>query len=77
MGEILLLILHFSVPNSSLIMNNNSTISFTVNKEFFDPLMLEHALSTLLESMGVNVIESSVDNITEEENEEFMNKMCQ
>ena len=49
----------------------------TVNKEFFDPLMLEHALSTLLESMGVNVIESSVDNITEEENEEFMNKMCQ
>ena len=55
--------------------NNNSTISFTVNKEFFDPLMLEHALSTLLESMGVNVIESSVDNITEEENEEFMNKL--
>ena len=75
MGEILLLILHFPVPNSSLIMNNNSTISFTVNKEFFDPLMLEHALSTLLESMGVNVIESSVDNITEEENEEFMNKL--
>ena len=55
--------------------NNNSTISFTVNKEFFDPLMLEHALSTLLENMGVNVIESSVDNITEEENEEFMNKL--
>ena len=77
MGEILLLILHFPVPNSSLIMNNNSTISFTVNKEFFDPLMLEHALTTLLENMGVNVIESSVDNITEEENEEFMNKMCQ
>ena len=77
MGEILLLILHFPVPNSSLIMNNNSTISFTVNKEFFDPLMLEHALTTLLETMGVNVIESSVDNITEEENEEFMNKMCQ
>ena len=39
--------------------------------------MLEHALTTLLETMGVNVIESSVDNITEEENEEFMNKMCQ
>ena len=58
-------------------MNNNSTISFTVNKEFFDPLMLEHTLTTLLENMGVNVIESSVDNITEEENEEFMNKMCQ
>ena len=77
MGEILLLILHFPVPNSSLIMNNNSTISFTVNKEFFDPLMLEHALTTLLENMGVNVIESSVDNITEEENEVFMNKMCQ
>ena len=77
MGEILLLILHFPVPNSSLIMNNNSTISFTVNKEFFDPLMLEHALTTLLENMGVNVIESSVDNITEEENEEFINKMCQ
>ena len=77
MGEILLLILHFPVPNSSLIMNNNSTISFTVNKEFFDPLMLEHALTTLLETMGVNVIESSVDNITEEENEVFMNKMCQ
>ena len=77
MGEILLLILHFPVPNSSLIMNNNSTISFTVNKEFFDPLMLEHALTTLLETMGVNVIESSVDNITEEENEEFINKMCQ
>ena len=77
MGEILLLILHFPVPYSSLIMNNNSTISFTVNKEFFDPLMLEHALTTLLETMGVNVIESSVDNITEEENEEFMNKMCQ
>ena len=76
MGEILLLILHFPVPYSSLIMNT-STISFTVNKEFFDPLMLEHALSTLLESMGVNVIESSVDNITEEENEEFINKMCQ
>ena len=55
---------------------NTSTISFTVNKEFFDPLMLEHALTTLLENMGVNVIESSVDNITEEENEEFMNKMC-
>ena len=75
MGKNLLLILHFPVPYSSLIMNNNSTISFTVNKEFFDPLMLEHALSTLLESMGVNVIESSVDNITEEENEEFMNKL--
>ena len=77
MGEILLLILHFPVPNSSLIMNNNSTISFTVNKEFFDPLMLEHALTTLLETMGVNVIESSVDNITEEENEVFMKNMCQ
>ena len=76
MGKNLFFILHFPVPNSSLIMNN-STISFTVNKEFFDPLMLEHALTTLLETMGVNVIESSVDNITEEENEEFMNKMCQ
>ena len=77
MGKNLLYFLHFPVSYSSLIMNNNSTISFTVNKEFFDPLMLEHALTTLLESMGVNVIESSVDNITEEENEEFMNKMCQ
>ena len=76
MGEILLLILHFPVPYSSLIMNT-STISFTVDKTLIDPLMLEHALSTLLESMDVNVIESSVDNITEEENEEFMNKMCQ
>ena len=54
---------------------NTSTISFTVDKTLIDPLMLEHALSTLLESMDVNVIESSVDNITEEENEEFMNKL--
>ena len=76
MGEILLLILHFPVPYSSLIMNT-STISFTVDKTLIDPLMLEHALSTLLESMDVNVIGSSVDNITEEENEVFMNNMCQ
>ena len=74
MGEILLLILHYCSAYSSLIMNT-STISFTVDKTLIDPLMLEHALSTLLESMDVNVIESSVDNIIEEENEEFMNKL--
>ena len=76
MGEILLLILHFPVPYSSLIMNT-STISITIDKETFDPLMLEHALTTLLDNMNVNVIESSVDNVTKEENEEFINNMCQ
>lgn len=74
MGKNLLLILYFPVPYSSLIMNT-STISFTVDKTLIDPLMLEHALTSLLESMDVNVIESSVDNITEEENEVFMNNM--
>ena len=54
---------------------NTSTISFTVDKTLIDPLMLEHALTSLLESMDVNVIESSVDNITEEENEVFINNM--
>ena len=54
---------------------NTSTISFTVDKTLIDPLMLEHALTSLLESMDVDVIESSVDNITEEENEVFMNNM--
>ena len=74
MGKNLLLILYFPVPYSSLIMNT-STISFTVDKTLIDPLMLEHALTSLLESMDVDVIESSVDNITEEENEVFMNNM--
>jgi len=73
-GKNLLLILYFPVPYSSLIMNT-STISFTVDKTLIDPLMLEHALTSLLESMDVDVIESSVDNITEEENEVFMNNM--
>jgi len=73
-GKNPLFILHFPVPYSSLIMNT-STISFTVDKTLIDPLMLEHALTSLLESMDVNVIESSVDNITEEENEVFMNNM--
>ena len=70
MGKNLLLVLHFPVVNSSLIMNT-STISITVDKSEVNPLLLEQALYQLLEALKIEILESEVSNITEEENKEF------
>lgn len=70
MGKNLLLILHFPVVNSSLIMNT-STISITVDKSEVNPLLLEQGLYQLLEALKIEILESEVSNITEEENKEF------
>ena len=70
MGKNLLLILHFPAVNSSLIMNT-STISITVDKSEVNPLLLEQALYQLLEAFKIEILESEVSNITEEENKEF------
>tara|TARA_R100000005_G_C4855065_1_gene119431 strand:+ start:331 stop:549 length:219 start_codon:yes stop_codon:yes gene_type:complete len=69
-GKNLLLILHFPAVNSSLIMNT-STISITVDKSEVNPLLLEQALYQLLEAFKIEILESEVSNITEEENKEF------
>jgi hypothetical protein len=69
-GKNLLLILHFPVVNSSLIMNT-STISITVDKSEVNPLLLEQGLYQLLEALKIEILESEVSNITEEENKEF------
>ena len=70
MGKNLLLILHFPAVNSSLIMNT-STISITVDKSEVNPLLLEQGLYQLLEAFKIEILESEVSNITEEENKEF------
>lgn len=70
MGKNLLLVLHFPVVNSSLIMNT-STISITVDKSEVNPLLLEQGLYQLLEALKIEILESEVSNITEEENKEF------
>ena len=70
MGKNLLPILHFPVVNSSLIMNT-STISITVDKSEVNPLLLEQGLYQLLEAFKIEILESEVSNITEEENKEF------
>lgn len=70
MGKNLLLVLHFPVVTFSLIMNT-STISITVDKSEVNPLLLEQGLYQLLEAFKIEILESEVSNITEEENKEF------
>ena len=70
MGKNLLLILHFPAVNFPLIMNT-STISITVDKSEVNPLLLEQGLYQLLEALKIEILESEVSNITEEENKEF------
>ena len=70
MGKNLLLILHFPAATFPLIMNT-STISITVDKSEVNPLLLEQALYQLLEAFKIEILESEVSNITEEENKEF------
>ena len=70
MGKNLLLILHFPAVTFPLIMNT-STISITVDKSEVNPLLLEQALYQLLEAFKIEILESEVSNITEEENKEF------
>jgi len=69
-GKNLLLVLHFPVVTFSLIMNT-STISITVDKSEVNPLLLEQGLYQLLEAFKIEILESEVSNITEEENKEF------
>ena len=70
MGKNLLLVLHFPAVTFPLIMNT-STISITVDKSEVNPLLLEQALYQLLEAFKIEILESEVSNITEEENKEF------
>ena len=72
MGKNPLHILHFPAVNSSLIMNT-STVSITVrvDKSEVNPLLLEQGLYQLLEALKIEILESEVSNITEEENKEF------
>ena len=70
MGKNLLFVLHFLVVTFSLIMNT-STISITVDKSEVNPLLLEQGLYQLLEALKIEILESEVSNITEEENKEF------
>ena len=70
MGKNLLLVLHFPVVTFPLIMNT-STISITVDKSEVNPLLLEQGLYQLLEALKIEILESEVSNITEEENKEF------
>jgi len=69
-GKNLLLVLHFPAVTFPLIMNT-STISITVDKSEVNPLLLEQALYQLLEAFKIEILESEVSNITEEENKEF------
>ena len=50
---------------------NTSTISITVDKSEVNPLLLEQGLYQLLEAFKIEILESEVSNITEEENKEF------
>ena len=50
---------------------NISTISITVDKSEVNPLLLEQGLYQLLEALKIEILESEVSNITEEENKEF------
>ena len=70
MGKNLLLVLHFPAVTFPLIMNT-STISITVDKSEVNPLLLEQGLYQLLEALKIEILESEVSNITEEENKEF------
>jgi hypothetical protein len=47
---------------------NNTTISFTFDKNTINPLMLHDALWNLLETFGIEVLETEVSNVTKEEN---------
>ena len=65
---------HISLNNQILLFSlimNNSTISITVDKSEVNPLLLEQALYQLLEAFKIEILESEVSNITEEENKEF------
>jgi hypothetical protein len=45
-----------------------TTISFTFDKNTINPLMLQDALWNLLETFGIEVLETEVSNVTKEEN---------
>jgi hypothetical protein len=45
-----------------------TTISFTFDKNSINPLMLHDALWNLLETFGIEVLETEVSNVTKEEN---------
>ena len=47
---------------------NNTTISFTFDKNTTNPLMLHEAMWRVLEVFDIEVLESEVSNVTEEEN---------
>jgi hypothetical protein len=50
---------------------NTSTISFTFDKDSINPLMLQEAMWKLLDCFDIEVLETEVSNITEEENKEW------
>ena len=47
---------------------NTSTISFTFDKDSVNPLMLQEAMWKLLDCFDIEVLETEVSNVTEEEN---------
>jgi len=47
---------------------NTSTISFTIDKNDVDPVMLEQAIYQLFDAFDIVILESEVTNVTPEEN---------
>jgi hypothetical protein len=47
---------------------NSTTISFTFDKNGMNPLTIQDQLWNLLETFGIEVLETEVSNVTEEEN---------
>jgi hypothetical protein len=58
---------HYSSSLSTKQMNK-TTISFTFDKNSINPLMLQDALWKLLDVFDIEVLETEVSNVTEEEN---------
>jgi hypothetical protein len=58
---------HYSSSLSTKQMNN-TTISFTFDKNGMNPLTIQDELWNLLDTFGIEVLESEVSNVTEEEN---------
>ena len=46
---------------------NSTTISFTFDKNGMNPLTIQDQLWNLLETFGIEVLETEVSNVTEEE----------
>lgn len=51
---------------------NTTTISFTFDKDTINPLMLQDAIWKLLDVFDIEVLETEVSNVTEEENEAWI-----